>query len=99
LSLKLNEVVNPDGRGVFDTIRGLFGSEPKAIDSTSRRGGIVDPKGIERIITRSIPFDSATTLSSAFCILRTDEAIRCLQGIDISAVVPAIPFPLKSRYR
>jgi NTE family protein len=55
LSLKLNDVVNPDGRGVFDTIRGLFGSEPVA--TGNRRGGIVDPKGIERIITRSIPFD------------------------------------------
>jgi NTE family protein len=56
LSLKLNEVVNPDGRGVFDTIRGLFGSEPRP-SGENRRGGIVDPKGIERIITRSIPFD------------------------------------------
>ncbi|MCU1282632.1 MAG: patatin like phospholipase [bacterium] len=75
LSLKLNEVVNPDGRGVFDTIRGLFGSEPKLLGSENRRGGIVDPKGIERIITRSIPFD------------RIADNIRAghLQAVTVSA--------------
>jgi NTE family protein len=75
LSLKLNEVVNPDGRGVFDTIRGLFGSEPKLMGSENRRGGIVDPKGIERIITRSIPFD------------RIADNIRAghLQAVTVSA--------------
>src|SRR4051794_19466049 len=73
-SLKLNEVVNPDGRGVFDTIRGLFGSEPNR-DSESRRGGIVNPKGIERLITRSIPFD------------RIADNIRAghLQAVTVSA--------------
>jgi NTE family protein len=54
--LKMSDVVNPDGRGLFDSLRGLFGGELKRDRAAGRRGGILDPAGIERVIQRAIPF-------------------------------------------
>jgi NTE family protein len=55
-SLKMSDLVHP-GRGVFASIRGLFGVEAKTAGREPRRGGIIDPRGIEQLIQRCIPFE------------------------------------------
>jgi NTE family protein len=74
-SLKMSDVVHPDGRGIFDSIRGLFGAAPRPGADDARRGGILDPTGIERVIERAIPF------------ARIDENIRAghLDAVTVSA--------------
>jgi NTE family protein len=74
-SLKMSDVVHPDGRGIFESVRGLFGAAPKPGAHDTRRGGILDATGIERVIERAIPF------------ARIDENIRAghLDAVTVSA--------------
>jgi NTE family protein len=56
-SLKVDEIVHADGRGVFNSLRSLFGGERRLRDDDDRRGGILNPDGIERLVQRAIPFE------------------------------------------
>jgi NTE family protein len=55
-SLQMSDVVRPDARGIFDSVRALFGRSRRPGAHESRRGGILDSTGIERVIERAIPF-------------------------------------------
>ncbi|MCU1283279.1 MAG: uncharacterized protein JWM53_6825 [bacterium] len=55
--LEMNDVVHPDGWGIVDSVRSIFGDEAKLRAGDSRHGGILNPAGIERIVERAIPFD------------------------------------------
>jgi len=54
--LTMRDVVHPDARMLYDTVRSLFGRPPSEREDGARRGGILDPAGIERVITRALDF-------------------------------------------
>ena len=54
--LRMSDVVHPDGRGIWASVRGLFKSQRSPREQDERRGGILDPKGIEQLVERSVPF-------------------------------------------
>jgi NTE family protein len=54
--LNMSDLVHPDGRGILDSLRGLFSGQRSPRAGDSRRGGILDPKGIERLVERFVPF-------------------------------------------
>jgi len=56
-SLRMADVIHPDPRALFDFMRGLVG-KPLPIDPhATRRGGILDPAGLERLVDRVIAFE------------------------------------------
>jgi NTE family protein len=55
--MRMSEVIHPDPRAVLDFVRSMVG-RPLPFDSRdTRRGGILDPTGIERLVDRAIPFE------------------------------------------
>ena len=56
-SLKMADVIHPDPRALFDFLRGLVGKPPPIDPHASRRGGILDPAGLERLVDRVIAFE------------------------------------------
>ncbi len=58
LELRIEEVVRPSTTEIFGMIGGLFGRKRKPPGpSDERRGGLLDPAGIERIVSGQIPFE------------------------------------------
>jgi NTE family protein len=55
-NLKMDDGLRPDARGLFDSIRSLFGGQPRTRETDQRRGGVLNPAGIERIVNRATPF-------------------------------------------
>lgn len=70
-SLRMDELLRPDGREILGLVRGLFGR----IVPDGRRGAIIDPAGLERAIAEAIPFE------------RIDEHLRAgrLRALTLSA--------------
>jgi NTE family protein len=56
LNLKMSDLVHPDPRSIWDFTRSLFGRVPSVEEDARRRGGILDPDGLERLIARACPF-------------------------------------------
>lgn len=54
-NLKIEDVVRPDPREIFAMARGLLGRAP--VGRTARRGGLLDPSGLVRLLSKSIPFE------------------------------------------
>jgi NTE family protein len=57
LSLRIEHVVKPDPREMFQMLRGAIGRPPPIKPSETRRGGMLDPSGLERVITKHVPFE------------------------------------------
>ena len=56
-TLRMGDVLHADGRGALDVLRGLFGKSPGSGDGDgARRGGILNPDGIEQLFQRAVPF-------------------------------------------
>jgi NTE family protein len=56
-ALRLDDLVRANRSEIFGLVRGLFGrSRPAPKPGEVRRGGILDPTGIERIVHEAIPF-------------------------------------------
>ncbi|MBI4509410.1 MAG: patatin-like phospholipase family protein [Deltaproteobacteria bacterium] len=55
--LRVGDVVRADPRAMLAMVRGLFGSKNGG-DEHARRGGILDPAGLTRIIASSVPFNN-----------------------------------------
>jgi NTE family protein len=54
-SLEMRQMVDLDPRGVLEAARGLFGAAKLAKETDQRRGGVLSPKGIERVVHGAIP--------------------------------------------
>jgi NTE family protein len=54
--LRIEEVIHPDRSALFEVVRGLFGAAPRPIGDEERRGGILHPAAIERIVRTSVPW-------------------------------------------
>jgi NTE family protein len=58
LELRVEEVVRPSTSEIFGMLGSLFGRKRRPPDGADeRRGGILDPAGIERIVSGQIPFE------------------------------------------
>jgi NTE family protein len=55
-SLKLEDVVRPSPGGILPIVGRMFGRAARADYPRSRRGGMFDPSGIERIVRDAVPF-------------------------------------------
>jgi NTE family protein len=54
--LQIGELVRPDTRGIVNMGARLLGRGGAADIAPAREGGLVDPEGLERLVTRAIPF-------------------------------------------
>ncbi len=74
-SLSISDVVRFEPREIFDMFRGLVGRARPPKPGDTRRGGVLDPRGLEAVITRAIGFD------------RIREHLRAglLEGVSVSA--------------
>jgi NTE family protein len=55
-SLRIEQVVRPSPRELLHLATRLFGRAGRRETEGTRRGGILDPRGIERIVIDSVPF-------------------------------------------
>jgi len=55
-NLQISELVRPDTRGILNMGARLLGRGGAADLAPAREGGLVDPGGLERLVTRAIPF-------------------------------------------
>jgi NTE family protein len=55
-SLRIDHVVRPDGREVWQMLRALLGRPKPVTPGETRRGGIIDPAGLEGVIRQAVPF-------------------------------------------
>lgn len=54
--LSLEDVVRPSPRGILPIVGRMFGRAPRFGGGKTRRGGMFDPSGIERIVREAVPF-------------------------------------------
>jgi NTE family protein len=61
-SLRIAELIRPSTREIFDMVGSIFGRRKATAASANdtRRGGLLDPSGIERIVREAIPFPRIT---------------------------------------
>ena len=57
-SLRIGELVRPDTRGILNMGARLLGRSAPGESVPAREGGLLDPAGLERLIERSVPFES-----------------------------------------
>jgi NTE family protein len=55
-ALQMKDVVHVDRRRAFHTIRALFGRSPRRLDAESSRGGILDTRPLEALLSDAIEF-------------------------------------------
>jgi NTE family protein len=55
-ALRIEDVVRPDGREVWHILRALLGKPAPIRKGETRRGGILDPAGLEAVIRKAVPF-------------------------------------------
>jgi NTE family protein len=55
-ALEMRDVVHVDRRRAFDTIRALFGRPPRRSSADANRGGILDPRPLEALLSAAIDF-------------------------------------------
>jgi NTE family protein len=55
--LRISDMLRPDDRGLLAAAYGFLGGSTRLRESDARRGGILDPSGIERIVKEAIPFE------------------------------------------
>lgn len=74
-SLTVDDVVRVDRRRAFTMIRALFGRSPRRSASDANRGGVLDPKPLEALLSSAVTFE------------RIGENIRTgrLQAVSVSA--------------
>ena len=53
--LRMRDLVHADSSSLFNLARSLFGRAAMT-DADTRRGGMLDPKGIEDLVRRAVPF-------------------------------------------
>jgi NTE family protein len=57
LELRIDEVIRPSTSEIFGMIGSLFGKKrPPPKEGEERRGGLLDPTGVEHMVVQSIPF-------------------------------------------
>jgi len=73
-ALQITDLVRPDAREVFHLLKALVGRAGKVGPEEMRRGGILDPAGLEGLLHRAVPFE------------RIDEHLRAgrLTGVSVS---------------
>ena len=74
-ALTVDDVVRMDRRGAFNMVRSLLGHPPRHATAQARRGGILDPRPLEALLSAAVDFR------------RIDDNIRSgrLQAVSVSA--------------
>ena len=74
-ALSVDDVVRIDRRGAFNMVRSLFGHPPRHASANAKRGGILDPRPLEALLSTSVDFG------------RIDDNLRSgrLQAVSVSA--------------
>jgi NTE family protein len=89
-NLYVSDVVHPDVLEMWAMVRGFFGAKPRGA-----RGGIVDPRGLARLIHTSIPFSRIRQhLRSGLVYAVTVSTTRVATGrtvVFVDCAAPKLP--------